>query len=188
MVLAIVPAAPPTRKNRRATSWPAPISAKVPYLVASRLIRRAFSSVPISISGSIQFLLRRFSIAANSRKCVSVGCLCQNQCLAPEMLPHSSLGHSPRTRLPGSPSAESAIQIGSWVGARVSRACSAAALGLYEILGRLPQAQNESCAFGAKTRQPRNRSLESHLLGVFRWNPTAQIVRQRSVDPITPRA
>src|SRR5216117_2674972 len=65
MVLAIVPAAPPTRKNRRATSWPAPISAKVPYLVASRLIRRAFSSVPISISGSIQFLLRRFLIAAN---------------------------------------------------------------------------------------------------------------------------
>src|SRR5437867_13044735 len=68
MVLAIVPAAPPTRKNRRATSCPAPISAKVPYLVASRLIWRAFSSVPISISGSIQFLLRRFSVAANTGK------------------------------------------------------------------------------------------------------------------------
>src|SRR5206468_6070880 len=85
MVLAIVPAAPPTRKNRRATSWPAPISAKVPYLVTSRLIWRAFSSVPISISGSIQFLLRRFLIAANSRRWVSVG-VCVSQCLASEVL------------------------------------------------------------------------------------------------------
>ena len=31
MLLAIVPAAPPTRKNQRTTSCPAPISAKVPY-------------------------------------------------------------------------------------------------------------------------------------------------------------
>ena len=30
------------RKNQRATSWPAPISAKVPYLFWSRLICRAF--------------------------------------------------------------------------------------------------------------------------------------------------
>ena len=30
MVLATVPAAPPALKNRRATSWPAPISANVP--------------------------------------------------------------------------------------------------------------------------------------------------------------
>ena len=30
MVLATVPAAPPTEKNQRATSWPAPISANVP--------------------------------------------------------------------------------------------------------------------------------------------------------------
>ena len=32
MLLAMVPAAPPTRKNQRATSCPAPISANVPYL------------------------------------------------------------------------------------------------------------------------------------------------------------
>src|SRR5262245_2782439 len=42
MVLAIVPDAPPARKNHRATSWPAPISAKAPYVVGSRLIRSAF--------------------------------------------------------------------------------------------------------------------------------------------------
>src|ERR1700726_776542 len=42
MLLAIVPAAPPTRKNQRATSCPAPISAKVPYFVLSRLIWTAF--------------------------------------------------------------------------------------------------------------------------------------------------
>src|SRR3954447_3000263 len=42
MLLAIVPAAPPTRKNQRATSCPAPISANVPYFVASRLIWSAF--------------------------------------------------------------------------------------------------------------------------------------------------
>src|SRR5439155_7003803 len=38
----MVPAAPPTRKNHRATSCPAPISAKVPYLVGSRLTCSAF--------------------------------------------------------------------------------------------------------------------------------------------------
>jgi len=37
IALAIVPAAPPTRKNQRATSCPAPISAIVPYLAGSRL-------------------------------------------------------------------------------------------------------------------------------------------------------
>jgi len=45
MVLAMVPAAPPTRKNQRATSWPAPISANAPYVVWSRLICNAFSCV-----------------------------------------------------------------------------------------------------------------------------------------------
>ncbi len=30
MLLEIVPAAPPARKNQRTTSWPAPISAKLP--------------------------------------------------------------------------------------------------------------------------------------------------------------
>src|SRR6266496_1421318 len=60
MVLATVPAAPPTRKNLRATSWPAPTSANVPYLAASRLIPRAFSSVAISIAGFIQLLYWQF--------------------------------------------------------------------------------------------------------------------------------
>src|SRR5205085_2947938 len=50
IVLATVPAAPPTWKNRRATSWPAPISANVPYFFASRFIWNAFLSVPRSIS------------------------------------------------------------------------------------------------------------------------------------------
>src|SRR4051794_2510277 len=45
--LAIVPAAPPARKNQRATSWPAPISATVPYHRESRLIRSAFCSVSV---------------------------------------------------------------------------------------------------------------------------------------------
>src|SRR4249920_1665278 len=42
IVLAIVPAAPPTRKNQRATSCPAPISAKTPYLLGSRFTSSAF--------------------------------------------------------------------------------------------------------------------------------------------------
>src|SRR3984885_4815879 len=40
--LAIVPDAPPAWKNSRATSWPAPISANVPYFGTSRLIVSAF--------------------------------------------------------------------------------------------------------------------------------------------------
>ena len=42
MLLAIVPAAPPTWKNQRTTSCPAPISANVPYLRRSRLMASAF--------------------------------------------------------------------------------------------------------------------------------------------------
>src|SRR5258705_2188379 len=42
MVLATVPAAPPTAKNQRATSCPAPISASVPYQLVSRLSCKAF--------------------------------------------------------------------------------------------------------------------------------------------------
>src|SRR3954463_5312865 len=45
MDFATVPAAPPARKNQRATSWPAPISAMVPYQRRSRLICSAFCSV-----------------------------------------------------------------------------------------------------------------------------------------------
>src|ERR1700682_6368408 len=43
----MVPAAPPTRKNQRATSWPAPISAMVPYGLLSRLSAKAFWRVPV---------------------------------------------------------------------------------------------------------------------------------------------
>ena len=43
--LAIVPAAAPTRKNQRATSCPAPISAKTPYQSGLRLTERAFLAV-----------------------------------------------------------------------------------------------------------------------------------------------
>lgn len=42
---AIVPAAAPTRKNQRATSWPAPISANTPYQSGLRLTERAFLAV-----------------------------------------------------------------------------------------------------------------------------------------------
>src|SRR4029079_10337766 len=54
MVFATVPAPPPARKSHRATSWPAPISAMVPYQRGSRLIRRAFCrvSAAASIDGS----------------------------------------------------------------------------------------------------------------------------------------
>src|SRR4029077_12114315 len=45
MLFATVPAAPPTRKNQRTTSCPAPISAKVPYQRGSRLILSAFEWV-----------------------------------------------------------------------------------------------------------------------------------------------
>ncbi len=47
VLLAMVPLAPPARKNQRATSCPAPISAKTPYLLASRLICRAFWCVSV---------------------------------------------------------------------------------------------------------------------------------------------
>src|SRR5919108_114369 len=52
MLLAIVPAAPPTRKNQRATSCPAPISANMPYLVLSRLIWTAFWCVSSRVVGA----------------------------------------------------------------------------------------------------------------------------------------
>src|SRR6266446_5195540 len=54
MLLAIVPAAPPTRKNQRTTSWPAPISANVPYQRGSRLILSAFECVSIVSSFTSQ--------------------------------------------------------------------------------------------------------------------------------------
>src|SRR5262249_2420268 len=48
MLLATVPAAPPTLKNQRTTSCPAPISAKVPYHRGSRLILSALEWVSIA--------------------------------------------------------------------------------------------------------------------------------------------
>src|SRR5579863_4717316 len=45
MDLAIVPEAPPAWKNSRATSWPAPISASVPYFGLSKFMVRAFCVV-----------------------------------------------------------------------------------------------------------------------------------------------
>src|SRR5258705_10176953 len=46
IVLATVPAAPPALKNERATSCPPPISAMVPYVLASRFSASAFCRVP----------------------------------------------------------------------------------------------------------------------------------------------
>src|SRR6266699_2273372 len=54
MLFAIVPAAPPTRKNQRTTSCPAPISANVPYQRGSRLILSAFECVSIVSSFTSQ--------------------------------------------------------------------------------------------------------------------------------------
>src|SRR6478672_46700 len=53
MVFATVPAAPPTEKNQRATSWPAPISANVPYVVPSRLRDNAFCRVVAAASAMV---------------------------------------------------------------------------------------------------------------------------------------
>src|SRR6266446_4076216 len=50
MLFATVPAAPPTRKNQRTTSCPAPISAKVPYQRGSRLIFSALEWVSVGSS------------------------------------------------------------------------------------------------------------------------------------------
>src|SRR2546426_588568 len=57
MVLATVPAAPPTEKNQRATSWPPPISANVPYFVASRFSASAFCRVLEAVLSMIARLL-----------------------------------------------------------------------------------------------------------------------------------
>src|SRR4029077_4444871 len=60
MLFATVPAAPPTRKNQRTTSCPAPISAKVPYQRGSRLILSALEWVSIvaSFTGEDSILLK----------------------------------------------------------------------------------------------------------------------------------
>src|SRR5213592_1833619 len=119
MVLATVPAAPPTRKNLRATSCPAPISAKVPYFAESKLIWSAFSSVPISICGFIHF-----------SKIVSQPL----QIVIPLL------------------------------------SCRASVSGALRAL--------------ASDTDALQKLLQPHLLGMFRWNPTAQVIRQRGVGPI----
>src|SRR4051812_24020119 len=48
MVWATVPDAPPTVRNQRATSWPAPISAIVPYTVGSRLTASALAWMSVT--------------------------------------------------------------------------------------------------------------------------------------------
>src|SRR5215471_17632640 len=116
MVLATVPAAPPTRKNLRATSWPAPISANVPYLAGSKLMWRAFSSVPISICGFIHFSKIVFPSRQTHR--------CKD--------------------------------------ATLFRKLSGVARHPYH-----------------------SGLLQPHLLGLIRRNPTAQVIRQRGVGPIT---
>src|SRR5450759_390739 len=78
MLLAIVPAAAPTRKNQRATSWPAPISANVPYLVLSRLISRAFWCVSRRFECMAMAVPERESNGALSHWCCrAVACACQ---------------------------------------------------------------------------------------------------------------
>src|SRR3954454_10372758 len=64
MVFATVPAAPPTAKNHRATSWPPPISANVPYVVASRLSASAFCRV-LEAALSMKCLLQWAGRAVN---------------------------------------------------------------------------------------------------------------------------
>src|ERR1700682_5495883 len=70
MLLATVPAAPPTRKNQRATSCPAPISAMVPYLPLSRLSARAFCRVLVG-RASIAPIVREQLGERNRGVCVS---------------------------------------------------------------------------------------------------------------------
>src|SRR5438876_10863919 len=67
MVLATVPAAPPTTKNQRATSWPAPISAIVPYLHLTRLRASAFCLVPVG-RASMAGIVRERSLVCNGAR------------------------------------------------------------------------------------------------------------------------
>src|SRR3954447_10729547 len=52
MVCATVPEAAPTVRNHRATSCPAPISAKLPKIASSRLIASALACVSVSLAGA----------------------------------------------------------------------------------------------------------------------------------------
>src|SRR6476660_9011195 len=75
MDFATVPAAPPAWKKWRATSWPAPISANVPYFGSSRLIARALRFVVASSDDSMGSLIERtgsaFGIAVLSQLAIA---------------------------------------------------------------------------------------------------------------------
>src|SRR5262249_26088467 len=74
MLLATVPAAPPTLKNQRTTSCPAPISANVPYHRGSRLIFRALEWV------SIASFTKSEQKCTNSRAAAIATCLLNRGC------------------------------------------------------------------------------------------------------------
>src|SRR5438477_2745398 len=78
MVLAIVPAAPPTRKNQRATSCPAPISANVPYLPGSRLMWSAFWSVSGTSRLISNALFMKFPFSQRRFHRARIGQLCRH--------------------------------------------------------------------------------------------------------------
>src|SRR6266498_4835830 len=67
MVLATVPAAPPTTKNQRATSWPAPISAIVPYLLLSRLRASAFCLVLVGRASMPRIVIEQSRVCNPAR-------------------------------------------------------------------------------------------------------------------------
>src|SRR6476661_174625 len=95
IVLATFPAAPPARNNQRATSWPAPISAIVPYQRGSKLIRSAFCRVPTA--GSIERSPLRSGRSSRTNGCRHIVAL---RCPTPSTLPArsavSNLGYGGR--------------------------------------------------------------------------------------------
>src|SRR5436309_12478759 len=79
----MVPAAAPALKNQRATSWPAPISANVPYRTGSRLILSALSYV-LSVGGSgsglalIDVFIHGFSAGQEWKMMTKPGSCCRS--------------------------------------------------------------------------------------------------------------
>src|SRR6266481_2685980 len=69
MVLATVPEAPPTRRNHRATSCPAPISAKEPKIVGSRLRVRALWCASSWSAGGMMATLFEIGGRLHDRMC-----------------------------------------------------------------------------------------------------------------------
>src|ERR1700730_1819596 len=100
MLLATVPAAPPTRKNQRATSWPAPISAMVPYLPLSRLSASAFCRVPVGCASTPPIVRDPLRLCNAARACVPTISVCRQSpgvgggVPPPDTLSRIPLGHS----------------------------------------------------------------------------------------------